>query len=364
MKKAVYLLLLLSCWVYSQESNPQYQLEAGYYYGSIIPHSQKIVHLIRQHPEGLFIGVNRKTFGEKAWQSRLNYPDYGLSFHYQNNKNEVLGDLYGLYFHYNFYFFHRHLQFRIAEGIAYNTNPYHRENNYRNLAYGLNWMPATYFMLNYQKENIWEGIGLRAGIFMIHHSNAKLKTPNTSTNTVGANVSLIYNIDYQQAPSYLPRDSTTLKYSEPIKLNLAFRSGVHESHIIGSGRYPFYNFSAYTDKRVSKTSAFQLGVDLFVSRMRKREIKMMAVSFPEKNINSEADYKRLGAFVGYEFFINNLSFEPQLGFYIYNHYREDKVSYQRLSLKYYFYKNLFAGIGLVSQTSKAEAMEISLGLRI
>ncbi len=37
----------------------------------------------------------------EAW---YNYPDYGLSFQYQDNKNPELGNLYGLYGHFNFYF--------------------------------------------------------------------------------------------------------------------------------------------------------------------------------------------------------------------------------------------------------------------
>src|SRR5699024_12505378 len=93
---------------------------------------------------------------------------------------------------------------------------------------------------------------------------------------------------------------------------------------------------------------FQLGVDLLLSRMRKKEIKTMGEAFPEKDINPEADYKRVGAFIGYELFINKLSFEPQLGYFIYNKYGEDKAIYQRLGLKYYLHENFFIGFGLLS----------------
>src|SRR5690625_471887 len=363
-KRIIHLIFLFTAWTYGQEISPSYNFEMDYYYGSIMPHSKKIMHLITEHPEGLFLTANRQTFGEKAWQSRLNYPDYGLSFHYQNNKNPTLGDLYGLFFHYNFYFFKRNLQFRIAQGLAYNTNPYDKNNNYRNLAYGAQFMPATYFMISYDKQNIWEGLGIRAGLFLIHHSNAKLRTPNTSTNTVGAKFGLSYNLDHKNEKTYLPdvfKDST---YTEPFKINLAFRGGFHESPIVGSGRYPFYNFSAYVDKRISRSSAFQVGMDLFLSRMRKREIKMMSIVFHEKEVDHDADYKRVGAFVGYEFFISKLSFEPQFGFYVYNKYNQDKSMYQRLTLKYYLTPKIFAGAGLLSQFSKAEAMELSVGIRI
>ena len=47
-------------------------------------------------------------------------------------KNDVLGNNFSLYAHYNFYFLKRHLMFRIGQGMAHNTNPYdNRETNFR-----------------------------------------------------------------------------------------------------------------------------------------------------------------------------------------------------------------------------------------
>lgn len=357
-------ILGLFSWLVGQENEPQFTMDVNYYYGSILPHSEKIRHLIKQHPEGIFVAVNKKTFGDKEWESRFNYPDFGVSFHYQNNKNEVMGDMYGIFAHYNFYFFKRNLQLRIGQGVAYNTNPYDKEKNYMNSAYGSHFMPSTYFMANFQKENLWEGLGLRTGIFLIHHSNGTFKTPNTSANTVGANLGLIYTFDHKNSRTYFPRTNRDSAYSEPIRYNLAFRSGVHESHIIGSGQYPFYVFSAYADKRITRSSAFQVGVDVFFSMMLKHEIEMMAISFPEKGIDADTDYRRIGAFVGYELFLNRLSFEGQLGAYIYDDYKSHTALYQHLGLKYYFYRNLFLGMGLKTHFSKAEAMDFSIGIRL
>ncbi|MFV0305127.1 MAG: acyloxyacyl hydrolase [Moheibacter sp.] len=364
MRTYLILILLLPIFVFTQEKQKQYSVDANYYYGSILPHSKKIQHLITDHPEGVFISVNRKTFGDKEWESRLNYPDYGVTLHYQNNKNETLGDLYGVFGHLSFYFLKRNLSLRIGQGVAYNTNPYDKEKNYRNVAFGTHFMPSTFFMLNYQKEDLWEGLGLRAGLFLIHHSNGRIKTPNTSANTVGANVGLHYTIDYKNKREYVPRNNKDSTYTEQVKYNLAFRTGVHESHILGSGQYPFYTFSVYADKRISRSSAFQAGLDMFLSMMYKHEIEMMATSFPEKGIGSDTDYERIGAFVGYELFLNRLSFEGQLGVYVYDDYKSDTFLYQHLGLKYYFYKNFFVGTGLKTHFSKAEAMEFTIGVRL
>lgn len=365
MMKKGFLLLFLYCGVvFSQEQEqPQYTVDFNYYYGSILPHSNKITHLITHHPEGVFVNVNRKTFGQKEWHARFNYPDYGVGFNYQNNKNENLGDLYGLYLHYSFYFLERRLQLKIAQGVSYASNPYHKEKNYRNVAYGSWLMPSTYFMLNYHYENIWRGIGFQAGGFLLHHSNATLRAPNTSTNTVGFNVGLNYKFDYKNEPDYILPTPDTTRFFEPYHVNLAFRTGVHENKI-NSGRYPFYNISAYVDKQITKSSGFQLGAELMLSRMRKRQIAMMVNSFPEQNIKEGTDYKRIGIFAGYELFINKLSFNAQLAWYAYNKYPEDQALYERLALNYYFTDKIFATAGLKTHFSKAEALEFGVGIRI
>lgn len=355
---------LISISLFSQENEKQYSIDANYYYGSILPHSQKIKHLITAHPEGVLVSIDRKTFGEKEWETRFNYPDYGITLHYQNNKNETLGDMFGVIAHYNFYFFKRNLQLKIGQGIAYNTNPYDKNTNYRNVAYSTHLMPTSLFQLNFRKENIFEGLGIQAGAFLIHHSNGTMKSPNTSTNTVGANIGLNYVFDSKKERNFIPRANRDSVYSEPIHYNFAFRSGVQESRVIGTGQYGFYFFSAYADKRFRKSSAVQAGVDVFISPMYKNEIEYMAIAFPELDVDGNLNSTRVGVFAGYELFINKLSFEGQLGVYVLDEYKANTALYQRLGLKYYFYQNVFLGTSLKTHFSKAEAMEFSLGIRL
>lgn len=118
-------------------------------------------------------------------------------------KNDILGENYGLYAHYNFYFLKRNLNFRIGQGIAYNTNPYDKETNFRNSAYGSHLLSTTYLMLNYKKENIFKGLGLQAGISLVHYSNANFKAPNTSTNTIAVNLGANYLFDHENEPEYI-----------------------------------------------------------------------------------------------------------------------------------------------------------------
>lgn len=351
---------------YSQnETAPQkFTLDANAFYGSVILHNPDITHLIKNHPAGFIASFNRKRFGHAEWEQEYNYPDTGLTFVYQDMKNSTLGNNFSLYAHYNFYFFKRNLQFRIGQGLAYNTNPYDKNQNFRNNAYGSHILSSTFLMLNYHKERVIEGLGFKAGISVIHYSNANVKAPNTSTNTFAFNAGLIYDLDGGEEIEFIRREK--LKITEPIKFNLAFRSGVNESDVVNSGQFPFYIFSAYADKRISRKSAVHLGADLFFSNFLKELIRFQSISFPELNVDGDADYKRVGMFAGHELFISRLSIVTQFGYYVYYPFDFEGRTYLRIGLKHYFGKRnrWFGAVTLKSHAAKAEAVEFGIGIRL
>jgi len=360
----LFLLLLLAaglCFSQEEKVKQYYSFDASGYYGSIILHNPDISHLISEHPSGLILGYNRKTFGSEKWQQGYNYPDLGASFIYHNSNNTTLGDNYGLYAHFNFYFLKRNLQFRIGQGVSYATNPYDRNDNFRNNAYGSKFLSSTFMMLNYHKENIFKGFGLKAGISLVHFSNANVKAPNTSTNTLGLNLGLVYTLS-EEEPDYIKREKE--KITEPFLYNLVFRAGINESDNIGAGQFPFYIFSGYADKRLGRKSAIQLGADVFFSNFLKELIRYESISFPENNVAADTDFKRVGVFVGHELFINKLSIETQLGYYVYYPFDFEGRLYNRFSLKRYFGDKVFGAISLKSHGAAAEAVEFGVGVRL
>ncbi|WP_417291301.1 acyloxyacyl hydrolase [Corallibacter sp.] len=336
--------------------------DVNYFTGNIALHNNDILHLIQGHPEGVIVSWNKKTFGNQTWEEDYNYPDYGLSFIYQDLKNDVLGDNYSLYAHYNFYFLKRHLMFRIGQGLAYNTNPYDKEDNFKNIAFGSRILSTTYLMLNYKKERLFDKFGLQAGISLIHYSNANVKAPNTSTNTIAFNLGVTYNLEDEE-PAYITNQSKE-KFTEPIKFNLVLRGGINESDVIGSGQFPFWVVSAYADKRLGRKSAVQLGVDAFFSEFLKELIYYQSVSVPEEGVSGDEDWKRIGLFAGHELFINKMSLVTQFGYYVYYPFDFEGRTYLRIGLKRYFGKNIFAGLTLKSHGAKAEAVELGVGIRL
>ena len=357
-----YLLCLSFGFVFSQEQPTKSYFDINYFSGNIALHNNDILHLIKGHPDGVIISWNKKSFGEKDWEQRYGYPDWGVSLAYQDLKNDVLGNNYSVYGHYNFYFLKRNLMLRIGQGLAYNTNPYDKEDNYKNVAFGSTILSATYLMLNYKKERLFDKFGVQAGLSFLHYSNANVRAPNTSVNTIAFNVGVTYNLD-EADPEFI-KTVTKEKFTQPIKYNLVFRSGINESDVIGSGQYPFYILSAYADKRLSHKSALQLGTDVFFSMFLKELIYYKSVAFPEENVSGDEDYKRVGVFAGHELFINKMSVVTQVGYYVYYPYHFEGRTYLRIGLKRYFGEKIFGALTLKSHGAKAEAVELGVGIRL
>jgi hypothetical protein len=337
-------------------------LDVNYFTGTIALHNNDILHLISGHPEGFILSWNKKTYGFQQWEQRYNYPDYGASFIYQDLKNRNLGDNYGIYAHYNFYFFKRTLTLRVGQGIALTTNPYDKINNPKNIAFGSEVLSSTYLMLNYKRERLFGDLGLQAGLSLIHYSNANVKAPNTSVNSIALNLGVNYNLNKDEHEYIRTLDEKS--FAEPIAFNFTFRTGINESDVIGSGQFPFYIASAYADKRISYYSAIQLGVDVFFSDFLKEFIRYRSVAFPDSGVSGDEDYKRVGMFLGHELFINKLSVVSQLGYYVYYPIEFEGRFYIRAGLKYYFWKKVFAAVTLKSHGAKAEAVEFGVGIRL
>ena len=95
----------------------------------------------------------------------------------------------------------------MGQGIAYATNPYDSDSNNRNVAFGTRLLSSTYMMLNYKKERLFKSpFGIQAGLTLTHYSNANIKAPNTSINTISANVGVTYNLGDKIDQEYIKRE--------------------------------------------------------------------------------------------------------------------------------------------------------------
>lgn len=348
--------------VQSQKEFPKIStLDVSYMYGTILQHNPDISHLITDHPTGILLSYNRKTFGEKEWQSRFGFPDWGFSAAYQDLKNFHLGEAYSAYAHYNFHFFNRNLQLRVGQGLAYMTKPFDVETNPQNNAFGTTITSSTYLLANYRKENIYHGFGFHAGATIIHYSNANVRAPNNSTNTWFFNAGINYTLNKDEKPEF--KIWKKRKYTEPIAINAVARLGFNESDFRGSGQFPFYDFSIYADKRINVKSSLLAGSELFIAEFLKEFRDFMANSFPEQGITGDENFQRVGIFVGHELHLGKTSVMTQLGYYIYQPIFFESKFYNRIGLQRRFTDNIFASVTLKSHGAKAESVSLGVGYR-
>ena len=355
--------IMISGFTSAQEFKDSNAIEVSYHTGNVIAHANDMAHLITGHPEGVFISFLKKTHGNQEWHSVYNYPDYGVYFISQDLKNEFIGKNYAIGAQYNFYFLNRNLVFKIAEGIAMTTNPHHKETNSKNNVFGSKIMANTNVALNYKKENIIDKFGIQAGFLFTHFSNGRIKAPNSGINTINVNLGINYNLE--KAPQK-PRDTTLIEtqFKQPIKYNFVLRTGINESPIIGTGQRPFYHVGFYADKRLSRKSAVQMGTEVFFTNSFKDLIEYQSVAYPEYHVDPNTDYKRVGLFIGHELFINRVSIEAQLGYYVYQPFKNDIPVYDRLGFKYYIKDSVFIGASVKTHGFLAEALEFLIGIRL
>jgi len=360
----LFLLFISSSKIIAQENSTfkNSEISTHYFYGYNLPHSNEIGHLITGKPHGFVFSWNKKTFGKEEWSRRFNYPDQGISFIHQDMANSNLGEMYGIYGHMNFYFFNRHLLFRVGEGVVFNTNPYHREKNFRNNAYGSRFLFSTAMLLNFSKKNIYKGFGVEAGALLVHYSNGNVKSPNTSTNSLLFNIGLTYNFDYDQPVEYIQKEKT--KYSEPLHYNFVVRTGINEGEVVGMGQKPFLNLAVYADKRFTRSSTVQFGTEVFFSGMLKELIKIQSISYPEKNVTGEESSTRVGLFGGYQLSINKISVFTNLGYYVYYPFNFRSRSYVRLGIQRELPHNFFVNFSVHAHAANAESAAISFGYRL
>jgi hypothetical protein len=366
MKKVFCVFLVLCSFIAKSQIKHTY-FQADYFYGNILKTNPDATIFLQGHPTGVFASYNIKTTGLNSWEGLYNFPDAGISFGYQDYKSTILGELYSVYAHYNFYLLNRtspnQLIIRTGIGLAYNTNPYNPETNNKNTAFGTAINSSTYFKLYYQREYLLGNFGVTGGLTFIHASNSNVKSPNSGVNVWAINLGLNYNLTpKEQVIRFIP-SSEIEKITEPIKLNIAVRGGVNESSIIGSGIKPFFVASTYIDKRISRKSAFQLGADLYISPMLK-DYYELNLSIPHTDLGEVDSFSRIGAFIGYELFINKLSIEGQLGYYVKYPFEYDGRIYETLGLKRYINNKWFATIRLKAHAANAETVEFGMGIRL
>ncbi len=362
--KRIFILLFFFCLsvtsVFSQKQNSKYSIDVNYARGYIFLHHQKIIYLNRNDPQNIIISWNKHTFGEKEWERAFNNPSYGLSFGYQDFRNEHLGKAYGLFLNYTTYLYKKKLALQIGDGLSYMTKPYNKVTNNKNLYIGTKFLNGFYLSLQYREPNLFTNIGFQTGILFSHYSNGKVKSPNLGINSFLLQAGVNYSFGYVKKSR--PICEKEAVFSKRIRYNLEVKSGVNE-FVVGSGVKPFYVMSLYANKRLSRKNGISVGGEYFISNAQKEWLKYRQAFNPEWK-DKPIDSKRVGVFIGHDLYFNKLSFMTQIGYYLYNKTEKEYPYYERIGFKYQLHKNIFCSLGLKVHIVKAEQLEFGIGIKL
>ena len=316
-----------------------------------------------------------QMFGGTEWHQTCNYPRLGFGVQYLHiTDRDELGHPFSVYgFYDGNYIRKKNFEFtnRLSAGFAYGFRIYDpaapmandifstRINSFVELGFGI-------------AARVRDNVYIEPGFRLTHFSNGNIREPQNGLNIVSYSIGL--------------RSTLAKAPAQPIKIDLT--AGRHRHEIFGfvglatrqmgfmdnSNTLPLETYGMnflmtnlllgyhYEASRRLKLGG---GLDfIFDGTHGQQELAMSQI--PSKSAIPFEDKLRLAVFISGETAINRLSIVTTLGYIIaQTKFKEASPSFQqRLGFKYYFYKNVFAGVNVRAyQFRSADALEFNIGMR-
>lgn len=332
--------------------------------GKIVKHTQRFQADVTQPSFHLEAGVAFKTFGEKAWQRKLHYPEMGISYIYTHyGDRAVFGQAHGLLPHIRFSIKRTKLvdvYFRIGSGIAYNNTPFHPVDNPTNNVIGSKINNVT--QLRFGSDfHLSESVDLTLGFTFTHHSNARTQSPNLGTNIPAISI----------GARYMPFEKRETINQEPIpkpekRNSFLFRTGmgITSRAAVGGPKYPVYTNTFMYARHTSVANRVWIGAT-WALNMAKHDRILDQETFD--NIVYRAS--DLSIFIGDEILMGKIGMFFLVGAYLFEPEFKNPPIYAKLGMHYYFVElgkskdiKPFVGVNLKTHYSVAEYAEFTLGL--
>ncbi len=344
--------------VQAQKSSNYWQ--TNYAIGSIIKHQKSIGHLNIAHPQFASISWHKGFAADSKWESRYNYPDWGIMISHHNFKNSTLGNVLAVQYLTTYYLLDRkrknQLNLQVGAGFGYNTYPFDLESNNQNIVMSTHFQTAQLFKLNYSRHNLFKNIGFQAGLMVSHFSNASFKKPNTGINTLFINAGLNYRLSNSET-TYPKQNKKEEFLATPLGIYLNINGGMHSAKAGLDTKFT-YCASSYLKKQIGYKSGFQLGIDFFNSQANKDLADFnfhTKIEHPNKKL---LDHKQVGIFAGHELFFNKIALETLVGYYLYKPFKINRQVYQKIGFKYYLNSKTAIGLNLKVHLFTAEYLTL------
>lgn len=327
----------------------------GYHY--VHPHHQSLNHLAH----GLFpvyqMGVSWQTTGDRSWHHIYHFPELGVGMLYGSlGYPEVLGEAFALLPHIRIPLIRKGnsgLFMTHGLGAAWVTKPFHRFDNYRNIAIGSNVNIAYQAQLSGVLSVARAG-ELSASLGFIHFSNGSFRKPNRGLNMPGA--SLGYAFIWPGSPSLPERERPAFKGRFAITTALA--GGVSRTDHLNDSLMGAFSYTLTASRSLSHKRRIGVGGDLFLNHADRAALRKLMNHEP-----GNADLLKGGLHLSYEQGFGQVDFLLQTGLYLKQADSEDGPVYNRTGFRYHVGSRLFIHFCLTSHLFRASFVEAGVGYR-
>lgn len=365
----ILLFILLNHDIIAQPAKPasmhNLTTEVQFQYGLLMSHHLEL-DIFRSHFPAFEISLQKATYGKHRWEAEYGYPLIGISFWYSGLGGfDELGSAFAVYPTINLPLVQNKVQslnFKIGIGLGYLTNHFDRIDNYKNFAIGshLNIAASLYFQY---RRRISKMMTFTTGIGLTHFSNGSMKTPNYGLNILTATVgisSYLSNPNRSLNQKILP-ELYTFEFDGRKYLSIDFATAFAYKDMSDQYGESFIVMAAFANimGRVSYKSKFGLGIDLTYDASDKLVLERKYVY-----VTNNLHLTKFGVNIAYELIMDRLSFLINAGYYLSGMDRSEGELYQRLTLKYFITKKLFANIALSAHLGKAEYVGFGFGYQV
>lgn len=335
-------------------------------YGFFVHHHLEMTRFGKHFP-AFEVALQKKTYGNDAWQSYFNYPTFGVAAFYSPLGNtDIIGQSVAVYPFITFHFLKsekNQLNFRFGGGLGYLTKKYDRYDNYQNTSIGSHITAAFNIGLEYSRVIAKRyTIGLHVGL--VHFSNGSTRVPNNGLNLITAGISATYLLQDEPEKNIPRPEKIGHPYSGWKKDLWSYYLSMQISakdidQYRGYGRnWAVYDLSGNVMKRVSFLSKVGVGINVVYDDTDKRILEDEGKTF------NDAELIKLGIAASYEIMLGSTSVLVNIGGHVTGKRRADGILYEKVTLKQNITKHTFGALSLTFHNFVADYIGYGIGFRI
>lgn len=318
----------------------------------------------------------KQTTGNKLWEQLYKYPVYGIGVYTASFKETTeLGNPISVYTYFSAPFIRGSkltFNYEIGLGLTFNWNNFDPLNNPNNIA--ISEEQSVYIQAGlYLQYQLFKRFSVGAGYGLYHFSNGHLKSPNQGLNMQALELNLRYHIN--QVPYEFIRKPVP-EYNKHNEWDISIYGGAQ--NVIYSGddidiitkyqgmNFPVFGVNNTFSRAISYKSKIGAGISIGYNGALNAQLAVDNGELDEVDLPF-GNHITMSIYPSYELMIDRLAIVLQPGFYVYRKKTADLTPafYQRIGVKYHFWKDYFLGINLRAYKFHiSDFIEWNIGRRI